>query len=135
MRERMFTMRLNEEEATRLDKLATHYGLNAAGVIRMLLKREEDGLAHLAHRHERTMFQGEVDRVTEAAARSGVVGEPLVDYAAMRFTLLHGQRRIGPLNSQEALQKIASLPGSLFTGFDGLGLPLPPSAMTRVKRR
>jgi predicted DNA binding CopG/RHH family protein len=45
MRERMFTMRLSEEESTRLDKLAAHYGLNAAGLIRMLLKKEERGLA------------------------------------------------------------------------------------------
>jgi predicted DNA binding CopG/RHH family protein len=45
MRERMFTMRLSEEESTRLDKLAAHYGLNAAGLIRMVLKKEERALA------------------------------------------------------------------------------------------
>ena len=44
MRERMFTMRLSEEEAKRLDRLAAHYGLNAAGVIRFLLKREDDAI-------------------------------------------------------------------------------------------
>jgi hypothetical protein len=42
MRERMFTMRLSEEESTRLDHVAAHYGLNGAGLLRMLLKREED---------------------------------------------------------------------------------------------
>lgn len=35
-------MRLSEVESQRLDLVAKHYGLNAAGVIRMLLKREED---------------------------------------------------------------------------------------------
>ena len=44
-REKLFNMRLSEEEAARLERLAAHYGLNAAGVIRMLLKREEDALA------------------------------------------------------------------------------------------
>ena len=42
MRERMFTMRLSELEGDRLDALAKHYGLNAVGVIRMLLKRDGD---------------------------------------------------------------------------------------------
>jgi hypothetical protein len=41
MRERMFTMRLSAEESARLDALAEHYGLNAAGLIRMLLKKEQ----------------------------------------------------------------------------------------------
>ncbi len=41
-RDRLFNMRLSEDEAARLERLATHYGLNAAGVIRMLLKREDD---------------------------------------------------------------------------------------------
>ncbi len=41
MRERLFTMRMSEEEHVRLERVAVHYGLNAAGLIRMLLKREE----------------------------------------------------------------------------------------------
>ena len=44
MRERMFTLRMSEEETARLDRVARHYGLNAAGVVRMLLKREDDAL-------------------------------------------------------------------------------------------
>jgi len=44
MRERLFTMRMSEEEASRLDEVAKHYALNAAGVIRMLVKREHDNL-------------------------------------------------------------------------------------------
>lgn len=44
MRERMFTMRLSEDESLRLDRIAGHYGLNAAGLIRMLLKKEERDL-------------------------------------------------------------------------------------------
>jgi hypothetical protein len=41
-RERTFNIRLSEEEWARLDFLATHYGLNAAAMIRMLLKKEEN---------------------------------------------------------------------------------------------
>ncbi len=40
-RQRIFNMRLSEEEGARLDRLAEHYGINAAELIRMLLKREE----------------------------------------------------------------------------------------------
>jgi predicted DNA-binding protein len=40
----MFTIRFSEEEKARLDLLAKHYGLTAAGVLRMLLKREVDAL-------------------------------------------------------------------------------------------
>jgi predicted DNA-binding protein len=42
MREKLFTMRMSEEESLRLETVARHYGLNAAGVIRMLIKREHD---------------------------------------------------------------------------------------------
>jgi hypothetical protein len=44
MRERLFTMRMSDEEHARLEEVSKHYGLNAAGVIRMLVKREHDGL-------------------------------------------------------------------------------------------
>ena len=44
MRERLFTMRMSEEEALRLEEVSKHYALNAAGVIRMLVKREHDTL-------------------------------------------------------------------------------------------
>jgi hypothetical protein len=44
MRERMFTMRLSEDESRRLDRVAAHYGVNVANPIRMLLKREDDAI-------------------------------------------------------------------------------------------
>ena len=44
MRERLFTMRMSDEEHSRLDEVSKHYGLNAAGAIRMLVKREHDAL-------------------------------------------------------------------------------------------
>lgn len=34
-------MRLNDEEHARLDALAKHHGLAAAGLLRMLLRKEE----------------------------------------------------------------------------------------------
>jgi len=44
MRERQLNIRLSEEEAARLERVANHYGLNAAGVLRMLVKRAHDSL-------------------------------------------------------------------------------------------
>jgi hypothetical protein len=44
MREKMFTIRMSEEETARLEGLAKHYGLTAAGVIRMLVKRDSDNV-------------------------------------------------------------------------------------------
>ena len=45
VREKLFTIRMNPEETARLEMLAEHYGLTAAGVVRMLLKREADSVA------------------------------------------------------------------------------------------
>lgn len=44
MREKLFTMRVSEEESARLELVAKHYGLNAAGALRMLIKREADAI-------------------------------------------------------------------------------------------
>ncbi len=43
-REKLFNMRMSADEWERLEFLADHYGLNAAGVVRMLTKREFDTL-------------------------------------------------------------------------------------------
>lgn len=51
MREKLFTMRMSQEESARLEAVATHYGLNAAGAIRMLVKREFDAV-HAPQRRE-----------------------------------------------------------------------------------
>ena len=45
MRERLLTMRMSDEEHSRALLVANHYGLNIAGVVRMLLKREETSIA------------------------------------------------------------------------------------------
>jgi hypothetical protein len=52
-RERLFNMRMSDEEWSRIERLSAHYGLNAASVIRMLLKREADSLSLLAKRMPR----------------------------------------------------------------------------------
>ena len=44
MRERQLNIRLSEEESTRVDLVAEHYGLNVAALLRMLVKREFDAL-------------------------------------------------------------------------------------------
>lgn len=40
MREKLFTMRMSEEEWLRAAAVAKHFGLNLAGAIRMLLKEK-----------------------------------------------------------------------------------------------
>lgn len=45
VRAKTFNIRFSEEELARLDSVAEHYALTAAGVIRMLIKREADGIA------------------------------------------------------------------------------------------
>lgn len=45
VRAKTFNIRFSEEELARLDLVAEHYALTAAGVIRMLLKRESDAIA------------------------------------------------------------------------------------------
>lgn len=43
VREKLFNMRMSVDEWERLDRLAKHYGLNAASMIRMLvMDRERD---------------------------------------------------------------------------------------------
>ena len=41
-REKLFNMRMSEDEWHRLEALAEHYALNAAGVLRMLVKERFD---------------------------------------------------------------------------------------------
>jgi len=67
LRERIFNLRISAEEQARLERVAAHYGLNAAGVIRFLLKREDDLIA----RHAAT-----IDRVALGIAvnESATVG-------------------------------------------------------------
>lgn len=45
LREKLFTMRMSEEERARSEALASHFGLNVAGLIRMLLKEKARELA------------------------------------------------------------------------------------------
>ncbi len=41
-RDKLFNMRMSAEEWARLEALANHYALNAAGVLRMLVKERYD---------------------------------------------------------------------------------------------
>jgi len=45
LRIRQFNVRLNDDEAERLEKLAAHYSVSAANVIRLLIKARSDELA------------------------------------------------------------------------------------------
>ncbi len=42
---KMFTIRFSDEESERLAVVAKHYALTAAGVVRMLVKREADAIS------------------------------------------------------------------------------------------
>ena len=44
-RPKVFNMRMSAEEWERLASLAEHYSLNAAGIVRMLVKERFDALA------------------------------------------------------------------------------------------
>ena len=50
-RERTFNMRLSDDEWTRLKQLGAFHGLNDAGLIRFLLKKEERSLGDDLPRH------------------------------------------------------------------------------------
>ena len=41
VRPKLFNIRFSEEEWARVERLASHYGINAASLFRMLLKKEE----------------------------------------------------------------------------------------------
>ena len=53
-RERLFTVRMSDEERERAELVARHYGLNVAGVLRMLLKREADTIGAKATETSKT---------------------------------------------------------------------------------
>ncbi len=44
MRDRMVTVRLSEAEGVRLDQLCERYSLSSSSVLRMLIKKEHDGV-------------------------------------------------------------------------------------------
>lgn len=44
-REKLFTLRMNNEEQARLNLLAAHYGISVAAVLRMLVKERADNIA------------------------------------------------------------------------------------------
>ena len=46
-------MRLNSEEEVRMRRVSRYYGLNAAGLIRMLVKREEEVVEKREERKKR----------------------------------------------------------------------------------
>lgn len=45
VRAKTFNIRFSEEEEARLELVAAHYAITAAGAIRMLIKREADAIA------------------------------------------------------------------------------------------
>lgn len=54
-REKLFTMRMNDEEHARLNDLAQHYGITVAAVLRMLVKAKHDEVMRERERFDPTM--------------------------------------------------------------------------------
>ena len=84
VREKQLNIRLSEEESTRLERVAEHFGLNAAGVIRMLLKRADDEI-----------MKGEAARDLEKVSSVPHALQILVAYKQQR----------GPLGAKQALER------------------------------
>jgi len=62
-REKLFNMRMSEEEWSRIERLAEHYSLNAAGVLRMLVKREVDALEKERARFPQAHLRAAIDTI------------------------------------------------------------------------
>jgi len=52
VREKQVNIRLNDEEADRLEFVCRHYGLNGANLFRMFLTREETAIRRETAQHE-----------------------------------------------------------------------------------
>lgn len=100
MRAKQLNIRLSDEEADRLERVARHYGLNAAGVIRFLLKREDDAIGMAAGRpaSAKAAMWSEAEHLVMKAQVQGVrllVSEnwgETKDPREMRFALTDGVR-------------------------------------------
>lgn len=111
MRVKQLNIRLSDEEAERLERVAKHYGLNAAGVIRFLLKRADDAIAEHAHvrAHGQTVG-GLLAAVEEAADLVERADLPAVrddgsDVDQKRYGLVQDGRVIAKNLDLEALQR------------------------------
>lgn len=87
MRERQLNIRLSEEEATRLDTIAKHYGLNSAGLIRMLLKRAEGDVKVAAATPVGQHGQESLNRANTAEQRAIIMSvvEPVLEKLYVRI--------------------------------------------------
>lgn len=81
----MWNMRLSREERDRLEQVAGHYGISAADVVRMLVKREHDTLttadvdarlADLARRHLATLHAPPAPNRTTRYLKENGLKEP-----------------------------------------------------------
>lgn len=111
MREKMFNMRLSAEEAERLDRVAKHYGLNVSGVVRMLVKREDDRLEEEAAR------RNEARPVPEKPATLQISG-PVRAPTLTRPYPKPLQQQVSPMSTSYVVQSSQSTPPSLDC-FDG----------------
>lgn len=73
MREKMFTIRMSSDETERLEVVAKHFGLSAAGAIRMLVKEKFDAIrpADALRAEHRTMIEAMRMAVEEGDADEG----------------------------------------------------------------
>jgi antitoxin component of RelBE/YafQ-DinJ toxin-antitoxin module len=67
-REKQINFRVSEEEAARFDRVASHYGIALAAMLRMLVKEKYDALTRAARRKPISEFAA---RVRHDLARQG----------------------------------------------------------------
>lgn len=93
MREKMFTLRMNEEESTRLDAIAKHYGLNAAGVLRVLIKEKHDQIVGDDVRREDRRWYQFTESVRDRMQLAGVPNlKVFFDQSNLNARLTDGKR-------------------------------------------
>jgi len=73
-REKTFNIRFSDEEWARLERVSKHYGLTAAGVIRMTLKEKDGEIAALGAEplDERDLYAEACRKLTQRGRREGV---------------------------------------------------------------
>lgn len=121
VREKTFNIRFSEEEWARLERLTEAKGVNAASLIRMLLKQEEEAArletARSAQRRAAN-FAADFGACLTAVEASGISGLRVFAFPdTEEIAVVHGGH-VHRLKSQDAELFVSCLPGSKIVAFD-----------------
>jgi uridine phosphorylase len=117
-REKQLNIRLSPEEAQRLDRIASHYGLSSAAVLRMLVKREDDSIAREDLRRENNSWSGFVDTLEKALKASRVKGFHVVENPVARTAQVSNGKRGTVVSVDDFYEMIVALPGSKLAEYE-----------------